>query len=759
MDGAPPPGVPLPGADPVMSQGMASAYAQQMLMEQVNAARESMMVVGQFNQNMRGAVASLASLAGDIDTIRRQVQASSRTTPGLGLPTPSSSGGGIPSAMPEGMPVGSGPQSAPPMSFAEGREIGQNLRMGDVAQRAAGMAAQFMEDRATTISNTRVDENGLTVPEMADFGNGPEPAYVERDAQGNIVNTFANAAAAGKAYQWANRRGYVTGALSRFSSGAGAMGALGGTLARVAGPVGIAVGVGTAVANQVAKQTAAGAEFRAAYGEDAGRFAIGERFDRTLAGWEGFFKGVGSERAKEDYSIGVQYGMTGDTLDRSVDFSRDMYTRYGLDSGQAMGLAQTAREAGLNLDQFAEQIGRVSKAAVEAGRNSTEAIARFQALAQGLATSITDTPAAFGLAETITDTVAAMPQSMQDAGIDQGLAGMLSNPMNIAMQANAMGTTYSDLSNQMQLDTSGNIQRQVLSGSIDAMLSAVLGTVGLNLETFRTQMRERFPGRQALDAPEVARIMQETGLSIVSMKPIMNQFGFSMATDTEYMTFFMNSVLGATDQLDPGTGGGEDLSGQTTEGTAPSPFGGITSSTQNGVLTTNFGGGMSDPIVQGAKAGGAQESYNQYFAQTLETNTRNTALESLFRQAEEFEGAAGVSLDEAKFRMEGSDQEYTLQQIINDPKLLAELSKFTAVGGDDPVSLARYTQSEPEKTGGWDPFAAFKGDGLGTTGSETKVTIGLTEEAKGLLHVTTSESQREGVPDPSTVPPYAYGTQ
>ena len=118
-----------------------------------------------------------------------------------------------------------------------------------------------------------------------------------------------------------------------------------------------------------------------------------------------------------------------------------------------------------------------------------------------------------------------------------------------------------------------------------------------------------------------------------------------------------------------------------------------------------------------------------------------------------------MSLDEAKFRMEGSDQEYTLQQIINDPKLLAELSKFTAVGGDDPVSLARYTQSEPEKTGGWDPFAAFKGDGLGTTGSETKVTIGLTEEAKGLLHVTTSESQREGVPDPSTVPPYAYGTQ
>lgn len=746
-------GVPLPSTDPTLGNAT-NPYIAQEVHESVNSLREYMMSLGDFTNELRGIVQQIVALPNEI---RQGDTVGGRHVGGVGTMNqsvpPSQARKAEAAAQ---VSEGAAPEEqARRMTFSEGREVMRNMSMGSATQKAAGFMASALSQREHPWARAPQMVNGS----MAYVQKDSETGEILRSVPFNASNPESEAAAAAVRDKGIARQAHLTsavGALGRYAGGEGVAGALGGTAARLAGPIGIAVGAVAKGFDYYNQQLAAGGEFRQIYGEDAGRFAITQRTGRQMAGLEGFFTGTGRERAMQAYTAAAGMGLTGDRLEAATDFDREMFMKHGMSTDESMRFVQmNANNSAVSLKELSDQIDQVGRSAVEAGRNSDQAIQSFAQISETLQGTLSAAPGVTDVAAAIQTTANRMPRNLA-AGTAASLTQAVTSPDNIMLQAVMSGKPVGATMNEVSLNPQAALGLAV--GGIDKAVEAICGLMGKTPDQLRQEISDNYGGRgpKDLSPDEKGQVLAPYSDQVNPpvMMEIYRQFaGMDIAFGDVIFRFFNDlDQLGGAESLR----GGGGLFGQFNRVKAgvAAATGGQMSADSYTNKTTLQQDLYGKPVIAGrgyaASPMPTQDTdlFNQYntFASG---HGRNTALEGLMQGGEDIAQKAGVdALEDVTFNTSRGPR--SLTEIMSSKRLMAEFGKgeiSTVEGakGETAFDITKYT-------GLVDPDSPMSSkENKGQTASVNGVTISLTNYAAKLLKLTgPSGSQRGGTPAVAT---------
>ena len=648
----------------------------------------------------------------------------------------------------------------PQDAYKEGVEQGRKMTMGSIAKKVSGPMQEHIQN------------HGLHTEWATQIG---------RDAEGNRFKSFTKIDpstgepvlnALGEPIQLnPGDEGYDTistrlgrsvamrgTAQALLAGDLGAVGALGATAARLAGPIGLTVGAVQAGASWLENQEAAAQPYKAIYGESTSTFAAKERFGTWMEGLKGWGN-IGAEEARAQYQRASEMGLTGGRRDDATDFMRNMQRRFGMDTNASSAVVQSAIDQGggtASLNQFAEAITNVSRAAVAAGRASNEAIGQFVGAQRSLSSWSAGTGGTTQLAQNLTEMSLALPRDLsKQLGGAEGLAGMLTQTNVMSMAALSGQSPTAAIFN---MSDPGSINAQGLSTIDqigDLLVRQAAQMLGMSEADFRAEINRRTGGK-TVSAEEQHQIIAElaggpdqAGVLLLGLNSIANSMlpGESDVDQAQVLNLLFTAVRGGftMDTGDSGSGGIGSSKGVGdydkvkkrggVKGVWDKISGGSAYEKQRGEVLTDIGiydgksdgGSPLDAIVPE----GAQKSVDAYVAQVAKTGQGSGATQWMLNSnnRKDILDAAGVkSLDEVTVRLPGG-KDTSLPEAI---KSGTDLATAAIVNSEDPSS------------------------------NPTSVThiIRLSPEADEVLRYSgPTEEQRNGVPPSGTTTPQAWTRQ
>lgn len=756
----------LPSSDPQVTGEALSSFISEQARQMADQIRSHAMFTSEFTSGSRQVLSELRGLASDISAVRAEISQSSGA-PGIsqGSATDPTTGRARPSPPPRmpsppRAPVDEGRSSAPsspPMTYSEGLSRGENLRMGDVIQSVARFGQRFVS--AHTPSTWDRSPDGALITQ---YVNG-ELSYVKQDpGTGQIlshmpVNAPGAIRAVARSDAMANRFASVSGALGRYGAGEGVLGAIGGSAAKLAGPIGITVGVAQQIGDKIGEQTAAGAPWRQIYGEDAGRFAIEQRSRSWLAGLDSFLSGTGFGRGREDYQAMAQLGLQGTGLDNAVNFSRQMYLSHGMDSRTSAQFVQMSRDTAVSLETLSAQIEKVGEAAVAAGQNSEKAISSFAAASQSLRSGGVSAAGSSAAAASIDASVREqLPTSLASDQTVSAISGSV-NQQNLMLYAARTGQDWRRLSQNLSTDVTGRVASTIAQGTITDAVDRICGAAGTNRAALAAEISAKYPGVTHLSpAQQNAILANHLNINGYTIGQIFQGMGLNIAADQQ-MNMFFETVMGNVDVTSGIASGTKPLTGEAYNGDPASIFSALAGGwgTDNQSPSAALMGSSSTSIWGNASVAG--DVANAYLDYAKSTGYRSPLIESVIggEGAKTIMDFAGTdSLDDVKVNT--SKGQMTLAQLISDQSLVKSdlaTGQASVVGGgehanDEPMDLSSIV------SGGSAPGTVASG----VSGQGQSWTLSLTPEAQRIFSlVGPTAAERSGAPAVGSMSPSSYG--
>lgn len=752
--------------------------------------REYMMTFGVFNAELRAAVEELSGLARTVSQAAQEA----------GAETSGGSGGGTVQRGPGGRPTGhiavpaqsSTPQAPGRHMAAQADSESDQLSEGaaptydrhmSMGEASRGLARQISESLGRRSPQFNLDPS-TGAPRLEDLGDGSR-GYKVYDSDGNVMRSIPYDDAdhgLGAAEEVAKQRGRAShmataaGVAGRYGAGEGISGSLGAGAAKVAGIAGAVLMVGQKAISFGTNQYAEGGQYRQIYGEDAGKFALSQRAGAQEAGLSSYFNMMGRQRGIEAYQSASAMGLTGDQRNSAMDFDQEQFGRYGMSVQQSMKFVEmNAENSTISLQSLSDQIDKVGKSAVGAGRNAQEAIDTFGAVATQLQSTVTQGQGSVAIASGVTTALqTALPKNLSNSEDIQAFTGLL-NQQNVLQYSALSGQDPRTVMNQLALDPTGRAAGQVMGGSQDQMLSIICQTAGTTPEAMRADIAKRFPGITSLtEQQQLAVLASYPDINPYTLGNIYQAFGFQVKP-AQYIPMFFQilmkntsgvgeiglnfsqramKAMGASDAAIDAVGAPSSspagtkalgASGQQASPTKSGAFDKVSASAakyisgpdlysdylhKSGALS-----GLSYPDLASNDIAGSAMAYARSEATT---GSRNTAVEGLLASGKQFKSDTGTGVDEAKFRTSKGDK--TLIQILADPELLAALSKgqINAVGaGNTAIDINKYTGIASDSVQGTSTDPSSSGGQV----------LALTPLAQKFFHLTgPSDSQRAGTP-------------
>lgn len=625
-----------------------------------------------------------------------------------------------------------------------------------------------------------------------------EQAWVRRDPETEQVIDLVKESDPeyGRRARRIARGAQVSGLATGVAAGEGIVGTLGSTMARVAGPVGIAIGGAQAIDSFLVGQGQKATPYRSAFGEEGtGMFAARERFDEGMAALGGFGT-IGGERARAQFREASAMGLRGERREDATEFATEMYQRFGMETSAAMGLVEQAVINGSgSLSDFSEAIENVSRAAVEAGRSSAEAVEDFTKAQSFIARNVTGGEASVKVTEQISAAIGDMPTALvKSLGGAEGVSKWMTQGN---IQTVAMLSGQDPMSALWQMSNPATAQGaagQFLGNIGEQIVRLMAQQMGVSTEDLKSRVNE-LTGGKAVGSDEQHAIFEElaggteqaAGLAQQVLQLVIGLFGIPIDY-TQMLNFFFEAATGGL-APDPVAGvdkGNSPLSrgmsvvrggrGGRKGGGSSSPYERVTKPKDASPLGSRTAGpgsraGMEmSPSLDSAyekqrfeilenlgyagttEWAGAERKYmqvpsdlskevNAYVDYVAKTGKSNPQIEALLKggNRKELLSEAGVSdLSDATFRIDGKDK--TLSEILKSGSA-TEMAKLDA----GQASVINAETGDPTSVGEI---------------TNVRVQVEFTDEGRTIFRAATgpSESQRNGEPAPSERVPSSYNT-
>lgn len=693
-------------------------------------------------------VAEIAGgIAGGVNP--RQVQAAANTAGGFSGDTSNlRRPAGAAASPPEGLAEG----QDGPMSFSQGRGIGSDMK--SLRQYGARSLNKYMSER--TFGPT--------------YSGGPG---AWKDEAGNPVSDEVGQRFATRM----NRIGRVTGAINAYGEGKGLSGALAAgseTVAKFAGPIGVAVGLGATALGQASSQRAANSFYQQIYG--------GSNFSGfAQRAQEGLFSriqmaglmdsGQASQLFRGVSSLGLQGGQRQDAL----DFATRNFSKTGMDISTALDLISQSVATGVNdFKNLNTQLDAVSKTAKEAGVNVGEAQKAFAATNATVQQSVTSGPGSANIAAGIQNKITSVTARSGVSGV--GVTGLLGS-QSLMMQATNLGMNISQYEGQIQ--TNPNLLGRGMNTIIQQVVNATLSP---QVITRIQQMKQQIaPGNApiaASDAQQIGRQLESEGLIFPqAVAQIATQLGLSGITIANASQAVVLMALGAFDfskmggASGPGAtrgvaGGGSatTVAGQAikTGSAFTSAVAGRSGVSQSAQLLSALGYTYTPPATQGGKGAGegpvnaatrtgmdskTSAAAQAYVSQVAQTGKRDPVIESLLSKS--------AGLGDSTFRVQTSKgaRNVSLATAISDyadQLRTGDVSIASGTGQGKLVSdITKVSSTTAANSASQDPKGTSK-ERSGQT-NNAHITVSPTAALSRLLkfNVDTDTANRTGTPAPA----------
>ena len=657
-------------------------------------------------------------------------------------------------------------------TYQEARSAPVKTTMGGIRS-AASRFVQTQTDRAT----------GDWIPERDEAGNptggwilpGDPMNFDPRDPNAEIRDYVApdDPRGAGIARK-ARTASFVGSNVQSMLAGRGLAGSLGGAAARVAGPIGVAVGAVSMVGGALEKQHQQAEFYRSAFGEDGtGMFAARDRFSEWVNGLQGFGS-IGGERAREQFRQASALGLRGSQREDAMDFSGDMWKTLGIDTGESMEMVKASVDEGnLSLTEYAETLKEVSRAAVESGRSSREAVADFNAARKQISEGVTRGDASLDIATDLSQMTDRMnKQTLTAFGGAQGLSGVLTNQQAVMYGASLSGQNPLEAAYNLEAggERSTEQARQTLAATSGSIVQRMAAFFRISDGEMRRTAKEAAVGG-VVPTDEQERIWREVWsggstetafLADQQLAANLRSMGFQTGNAGDNRTMFFSMLLGDLDQTESGDGKAKSLSvkGHKAKKGSEGLFG---DDAKTGEFL-RYKRGDEDAnrraltAVAGSSLnwGGAEEAYvdevlNKY-------GRGNKAIEELLKSStsKKIEDFTGESAGDVKYLVkdrEGKRKELSLEEVIKSKHYRQQLNTGAAKikgEGNEVESVSKFT--------------GITSDGSDDSGSrersDSKTFIEFTGEARRFFRVAgPTDAERKGLPsggelNPSMIPDY-----
>lgn len=766
-------GNPLPSGDPSLPQSLISPAVMQQVRNALGSEQMKMLASQETQAKFESVVEKMltAMVTKSLESMDKSPTghakllglAATLASQQAGLGTPATSTGPSIHTAPHspeqailagGMPQGVEP-ATPTSTLREQFNAGRSVTMGGIAKKASGAVAAY-------VSQHTPNWNLIDDEETAQRLNVPTGSLVqytgETDDKGNPVisqSVSPDNPDFAKTLRHVRRDQLIYAGLTNASEGGSLItGRLGMAAGRLAGGVGIALGVAQATDAAMTSQRNRAAPFRQAFGEEGtGFFAAGERLNEFKAGLGGFFGGIGSDRAREDFRAASALGLRGDRRTGATDFSSDMFKRFGMSSDDAMKIVQQSlTEGNISLNAYAAAISKVTKAAVDGGKAASGAIQEL--------VNATDLAASRGLSGN-TALAVGRNAAAASAGMDrqtaaafggaQGIVQMSTDQRNIMLSAaqsgqNPIGALYRSQAGG-QTSVAQNVS--TLNASTDMVVRQIAGFYRVP----ESQIRRDAKGvtepqrQQEINLGWAGGDEQKAFMGLRLMMSLMAQHGQTPKDEPDALKMFFAMAGGSlTGSMDP--------------------TGGISSSdTLKGGVKDYLG---YDPkIVRAVGGRGAgvmnipeqmRSEVGRKYIDTIDDMGRSKSIENLI-SSKDLKSFTGSGLDDDRFIVtdsSGKQKTVGLSTIINNKDYRAQLAQGDVVvkgKGKEQKNVSDFTKV--------DTNGEVTGAGGGAAGGGTsKVQIEFTGYAARWLKITgPTDAERAGMPgagsyNPDTAPLY-----
>jgi hypothetical protein len=637
--------------------------------------------------------------------------------------------------------------------YRQARSAEQDMTMRGVAGQAMRGVAHYVSERNPGYVQATNDDGTRVLRKMG--------------ADGSVIDEVAEGEAG---FNSIRRKSYLVGQATRVAAGEGlSLGSIAPVLGRVAGPVGMVVGAASVVGNALESQNRAAATYRSYYGEEAGGpFAAQSRFSEYMAGLRGFGT-IGGEQARENFRLAASMGLRGADRSEATGFMGDMFMRYGMKGEESQQIVANALATGVSsLDEFADAIKEVSKAAVEGGRSSKEAIEGFVAAQKYVGTNLVGGTASVQIAKNAADIADhQISRGLSESiGGAPGIVGMV-NDRNIAMVAMASGQ---DVSTAMWRATDPSTAAQQAAATVtgvgNLLVRNVAGTMGRSEEQVRAAVKQMTGGKTPSNEREMARVFEElcggaqqAGMVFRGMQLYAGNV-LRIPTDRGHLLrLFFESLAGAFEsegqQQKDVTGGGL----RTYEQFKVDPKTGVIAAGEDRDAWREQAEKISDRLGGASTTSGASGAYFQSAMTTGKGSSVAEALLNPDNQKKVLQAAGAGIMEQVKIRVQDgtSTKDLSVEEIMRDPKYYQQLAsgKASILGGKDgPTSVADVLG------------LAGQGKDYGTssgkapTGELEEQRVKLVIDHKGKVKFDTSEGPSDetylNIPAPSWLNPSNY---
>lgn len=411
-----------------------------------------------------------------------------------------------------------------PMTLAQGIALGSNF--GQLRQAASDRINQWGSEWAANIPRPPM-EDGFWVDEA---GNATRAAHQ-----------------AGEAYE---RRlgniGRAQGIIQSVGQGgglSGAMGAIGGGIARAAAPIGIAYGAVNLIDNTMTDQRAAARPYQQTFGGGV-LDQTGHRIEEQLFSRFGTFGLMGNDEASRLFRDVSSLGLQGDERRSALGFATDNYREFGTDVSTSMRLIRIATQDGTEvLDEFQKSMKALAEVAEESGVSVQRAHEHYVTALEG-ARRITTGEAASDMAR-MTSAIATSFDDTPLDGVD--LAPLLSN--NVAQYRAMAALGIDDAEFQAGLISGDrDIGMAVIETSVDQLIQH-----GVNVEAIPADVQQQINSimsaaggnPSADDLTDISALLIRSGvINPRALQVMAGNFGLGSLTQAQLMSLVTDRVVG-----------------------------------------------------------------------------------------------------------------------------------------------------------------------------------------------------------------------
>lgn len=418
-----------------------------------------------------------------------------------------------------GVPEGRSREAAVPssaddfMSYEEGVRLGGDF--GSLRERAAGGINRWATSR---LESQR--------PEMLPTGEWASPRRGHQFEQAQ------------------NRLGRATGMIQDVagaSSVAGALGSISTSLARVLGPIGMAVGGFQMAGDFLGNQRAANMPYQSVFGGGQAD-AYGQRLQETLFSRFDAFGTLSPGEAARLFRNVSQLGMEGEERDRATDFALDLYRQgVGLDSSMAL-ITVAADEGEGALEEMRLSMQALAETAEESGVSIKVAHQHYIDAIKD-ASNITVGEGSDRLASA----VANIQTRQENTGLGEiDYMSLFQSTTAQALAAQQLGVTRADISTGVQSGDPAILDAIVQANLGEGGLMGHIGSVDSDTQMEIDRIFENSGGTlSAEDAQKVSSLLENAGaFDSAALPALARTFGIPGASEQQMRHIIARQYVG-----------------------------------------------------------------------------------------------------------------------------------------------------------------------------------------------------------------------